>query len=108
MVIKKQGNELAQAKANVDKAKQALIRAKRKALMATVATTRSDMVKTRTAQKKLKKELCRQIRVKAEAWGKRTRHSCVDILLWWRCLVWGALVTEIVKLCILVEFFFVN
>ena len=48
--IKKQGNELAQAKAIVHKADQALIKAKRKALLAAVATTRSDMVKTRTTQ----------------------------------------------------------
>ena len=40
--------------------------------------------------------------------GRRTRHSCVDRLVWLRCLVvWGALVIEIVKLCILVEVFYV-
>ena len=58
MVVKKQGDELAQAKAIVDKAEQAQRKAKRKAFLTAVATTRRDMVKMRTAQKKLKKELC--------------------------------------------------
>ena len=59
VVVKKQGDELAQ------------IKAKRKALLAAVATTRRDMVKMRNTQKKLKKELCREIRVKAKARAKR-------------------------------------
>ena len=59
VVVKKQGDELAQ------------IKAKRKALLAAVATTRRDMVKMRNAQKKLKKELCREIGAKAKARAKR-------------------------------------
>ena len=56
-VVKKQGDELARAKAIVDKAEQAKRKAKTKAFLTAVATTRRDMVKMRTAQKKLKKEL---------------------------------------------------
>ena len=48
-----------------------LIKAKRKAFLIAVTTTRRDMVKTRAAQKKLKKELCREIRAKAKARAKR-------------------------------------
>ena len=44
---------------------------KPKALLTAFATTRRDMVKMRTAQKKLKKELCEGIRVKAKTWAKR-------------------------------------
>ena len=47
------------------------MKAKRKALLMAVATTRRNMVKMRTAQKKLKKELCKEIRVKAKARAKR-------------------------------------
>ena len=71
MVVKRQGGELAQAKAIVDKAEQSQIKAKRKAFLTAVATTRRDMVKVRTARKKPKKELCKEIRVKAKARAKR-------------------------------------
>ena len=86
-MVKKQGDELAQAKAIVDKAEQAQIKAKRKAFLTAVATMRRDMVKMCTAQKKLKKELCREIRAKAKGAGKKTRRICVDRLLWLRCFV---------------------
>ena len=68
---KRQGDELAQAKAIVDKAEQAHIKAKRKALLTAVATMRRGMVKVRTARKKIQKELCKDIRVKAKARAKR-------------------------------------
>ena len=64
MVVKRQENELAQAKAIVDKAEQTQIKTKRKALLTAVAAARRDMLKMRTAQKKLNKELCKEIRVK--------------------------------------------
>ena len=53
MVVKKQEVELARAKSIVDKTEQAQIKAKRKALLTAVATMRRDMVRVRTAQKKL-------------------------------------------------------
>ena len=65
MVVKRQEDEAAHARALVDRAEQAQIKAKRKALLTAVAATRRDMAKMRTAQKKLKKELCKEIRVKA-------------------------------------------
>ena len=71
MVVEGQKDELAQAKPTVDKAEQAQIKAKRKALLTAVAATRRDMVKIRTAQKKLKKEPRKGIRVKAKARAKR-------------------------------------
>ena len=64
-MVKKQGNELAQAKAIVHKGEQAQIKAKRWAFVTAVTTTRRDMVKIRAAQRKFKKELCREIGVKA-------------------------------------------
>ena len=71
MSVKRQEDEVAHAKAIVDRAEQAQVKAKRKALSMAVATTRRNMVKMRTAQKKLKKELCKEIRVKAKARAKR-------------------------------------
>ena len=59
MIAKRQEDELAQAKAIVDRAEQARIKAKRKTLLTAVATTRRDMVKMRTARKRLKKGLCK-------------------------------------------------
>ena len=70
MVVEGQKDELAQAKPTVDKAEQAQIKAKRKALLTAVAATRRDMVKIRTAQKKLK-EPRKGIRVKAKTRAKR-------------------------------------
>ena len=70
-VVKRQEDELAQAEAIVGKAEQAQIKAKRKALLTAVDTTRRDMVKMRAAQERLKKELCKDIRVKAKAQVKR-------------------------------------
>ena len=61
----------------MDRAEQAQIKAKRKDFLMAVATTRRDMVKMRTAQKKIKKELCKDIRVKTKA-REKTRHTCVD------------------------------
>ena len=71
MSAKRQEDEVAHAKAIVDRAEQAQIKATRKALLMAVATTRRNMVKMRTAQKKIKKELCKEIRVKAKARAKR-------------------------------------
>ena len=58
-------------KAIVDKAEKAQIMAQRRAFLTAVATTRRDMVKVRTAQKKLKKKLCKEIKVKTKARAKR-------------------------------------
>ena len=71
MAVKRQEDELAQAKAIVDKAEKAQIKAARKALLTAVATMRRDMVRVRTGQKKLEKEVCKEIRVKAKARAKR-------------------------------------
>ena len=76
MVVKKQGDERAQANAIVDKAEQAQIKARRKAFLTAVATMRRDMVKMRTAQKKLKKVLCREIRAKARRGQKGSAYLC--------------------------------
>ena len=54
-----------------DKAEQAQIKAKRKAFLTAVATMRKGMVKVRTVRKKIQKELCKDIRVKAKARAKR-------------------------------------
>ena len=76
MVVKKQEDELTQAEAIVDKAEHAEIMAKRKALLRAVATRRRDIVKMLTARKKLKNELCKEIRVKAKARAKRLGYLC--------------------------------
>ena len=54
-----------------NKAEQAQIKAKRKAFLTAVATMRKGMVKVRTVRKKIQKELCKDIRVKAKARAKR-------------------------------------
>ena len=54
----------------MDRVEQAQIKAKRKAFLMAVATTRRDIVKMRTAQKKIKKELCKEIRVKTKVRAK--------------------------------------
>ena len=69
MSVKRQEDEVAHAKAIVDRAEQTQIKAKRKAFLMAVATTQRDMVKMRTAQK-IKKELCKEIRVKVKARAK--------------------------------------
>ena len=71
MSVKWQEDDIAHAKVIVDRAEQAQVKAKKKALLMAVASLRRDMVKMRTAQKKLKKELCKEIRVKAKARAKR-------------------------------------
>ena len=70
MVVKGQEDVLAQAKPIVDKAEQTQIKAKRKALLTAVATTRRGMVRVCPAQKKLK-ELLKRL-------GSRQRHGQKD------------------------------
>ena len=76
MVVKRQEDEVAHAKAIVDRAEQAQIKAKRKALLTAVAATRRDMVKMRTAQKKIKKELCKEIRSRQRRGRKDSAYLC--------------------------------
>ena len=71
MSVKRKEDEVAHAKAIVDRAEQTQVKAMKKALLMAVASLRRDMVKMRTAQKKLKKELCKEIRVKAKARAER-------------------------------------
>ena len=75
MVVKRQEDEVAHAKAIVDRAEQAQIKAKRKALLTAVAATRRDMVKMRTAQKKIK-ELCKEIRSRQRRGRKDSAYLC--------------------------------
>ena len=67
MVVKWQEDELARAKATVDKAEKAQIKAFCKA----VATKRRDMVKVRTTQKRLKKEPCKEISGSRQRYGQK-------------------------------------
>ena len=71
MSVKRQEDEVAHAKAIVDRAEQAQVKAMGKALLMAVVTTRRNMVKMRTAETELKKELCKETRVKAKARAKR-------------------------------------
>ena len=71
MSVRRQEDEVAHAKAIVDRAEQAQVKAKKKVLLIAVASLRRELVKMRTAQKKLKKELCKEIKVKAKARAKR-------------------------------------
>ena len=77
MVVKRQEDELAQAKAIVDKAEQTQIKTKRKALLTAVATTRRDMLKISTAQKNSTRSSVKRFGPSQGA-GKKTRHTFVD------------------------------
>ena len=67
MVVKTQKAEPAQAKAIVDGAEKAQRKAQRKAFCRTVDIQRRGTMKARTAEEKLKKELCKEVRAKAQA-----------------------------------------
>ena len=74
MSVKRQEDKVAHAKAIVDRAEQAQIKAKRKAFLMAVAAIQRVMVEMRTAQKKIKKEPRKEIRVKAKARTKRPAY----------------------------------
>ena len=75
MTVQRQEDEVARAKAIVERAEKAQTKKDRKAFCEEVVTKRKEIHKVRATQKKLRKELCREVRIKAKAKSKALKEN---------------------------------
>ena len=82
MIVQRQEDEVARARAIVERAEKVQTKKDRKAFCEEAATKRKEILKVRATQKKLRKELCREVRMKAKANNKALKaNKCVAQLL---------------------------
>ena len=78
MVVPGQEDEVARAKVIVERAKKAQTKKDRKTFCEEVATRQREILKVRAAQEKLRKELCKEVGMKAKTRSKTQKASlCV-------------------------------
>ena len=70
IAVQKQEDEVARAKAIVERVEKAQTKKDRKAFFEEVATKRREILNVRAARRKLRKELYREVRMKAKARSK--------------------------------------
>ena len=75
MAVQRQEDEVARAKAIVERAEKAQTKKERKAFCEEVAAKRKEILQVRAARKKLRKELCREVRMKAKARSKALKAN---------------------------------
>ena len=78
MVVLGKGDEVVRAKVIVERAEKARTKKDRKAFCQEVATKQREILKVCAAQKRLRKELCRDVRINTKTWSKTQKASyCV-------------------------------